>query len=147
MTNLLLDIDVIGTPRPKGSLRHVGHGRLVEQLKHSPDWRHTIVETAGTITRADGDTWTLRDGYPSTDPADVRIELRFSRPKSAPKRVVWPSSRSTGDADKHARNCLDALVDAGVLKDDSQVINLLVVKRYCAANETPGARITVRRAA
>ncbi|MBM0235914.1 RusA family crossover junction endodeoxyribonuclease [Micromonospora sp. ATA32] len=144
----LIDIHVFGTPRPKGSLRHVGNGRMVEQLKHSPDWRRAVVEDAHKAIACvcgDPDCHTLLPGYPFEGAVEVLISLYFAKPKSAPKtRPILPTSRATGDADKHARNIFDALQDAGVIKDDSQVVDHHVSKRYCRPGETPGARIAVR---
>lgn len=148
ITTPLIDIHVLGTPRPKGSLRHVGNGRMVEQLKHSPDWRRAVVEAAHkavTCGCGEPDCRILLPGYPTEGPVEVEIALYFAKPKSAPKtRPILPTSRATGDADKHARNIFDALQDAGVLKDDSQVVDHRVSKRYCRPGEVPGARIVVR---
>ena len=44
-TITVLDIDVIGRPRPKGSMRHVGQGRMVEQVDNR-DWRAMVTATA-----------------------------------------------------------------------------------------------------
>ena len=141
--DLLLDIDVIGTPRPKGSMRHVGRGILVENRAHSGDWRHTVVTTVhAEIVDGDGG---LRDGYPELGPVTVGVTLRFARPKS--RKTGEPASRSTGDVDKHARNLLDALQDSGLFKDDAQVVNLSIAKRYCGPSEVPGAHIVVCGAA
>lgn len=144
----LLDIFVPGTPRPKGSMRHVGHGRLVEQLAGSPDWRRAVVDAAFKAVRCfcgGEECAELLPGYPVTDAVEVEIRLLFTKPKSAPKtRPILPTSRATGDSDKHARNIFDALQDAGVVKDDSQVVDHHVSKRYCGPGETPGARIVVR---
>lgn len=145
----ILDVFVAGTPKPKGSLRHVGKGRMVEQLAGSPTWRGTVREVAHGAARccADPTCGHLKAGYPNTGGVEVRAVLFFAKPKSAPKtRDILPVTRSTGDIDKHARNLLDALVDAGVLRDDSQVIDLTVSKRYCRDGETPGARIVITSA-
>ena len=139
----LLDVYVVGTPRPKGSLRHIGKGRMVEQLEGSPDWRHEVVSAAHDAIRetAQGD---LAVGYPHTGAVAVRIRLFFNKPKSAPKtREILPSTRSTGDSDKHARNIFDALQDAGVIKDDAQVVDHHVSKRYCRPGQVAGAQIVV----
>jgi Holliday junction resolvase RusA-like endonuclease len=73
------------------------------------------------------------------------VTLRFARPKS--RKTGEPASRSTGDVDKHARNLLDALQDSGLFKDDAQVVNLSIAKRYCGPSEVPGAHIVVCGAA
>lgn len=142
----LLDVFVPGAAKPKGSLRHVGNGRMVEQLAGSPTWRTAVRDTAYTAVHRSTVTnhGRLTDGYPHTGAAHVDITVWFPLPKSAPKRrTILPITRSSGDADKHARNILDALVDAAVLADDSQVIDLTIRKRYCTPGQAPGARITV----
>ncbi|MEU8157997.1 RusA family crossover junction endodeoxyribonuclease [Micromonospora sp. NPDC048986] len=130
-------ITVIGTPKPKGSLKHIGRGRLVEQVTGSTPWRQTVA-------------WAARSqhhGDPIADPAVVLFEVRVALPKSAPKRrIIWPATRSSGDIDKHARNILDALVDGGILADDSRVVDLRGRKRHCLPGEQPGAVICVRPA-
>jgi crossover junction endodeoxyribonuclease RusA len=145
---LLLAIQVNGKPRPKGSLRHVGAGRMVEQVDNV-DWRSAVVAQAFEAIRnpdpdvdmAPGYLQTLAPGYPHTGPVKVIIELTFRPPQ---KPLPLPSTRTTGDVDKHARTILDALQDAGVIKDDAQVTDLRVSKRY---GHVPGARITVWPAA
>lgn len=143
---VILNIFVPGIPKPKGSLRHVGKGRLVEQLAGSPDWRSTVRHEAHRHVRCctDPTCGYLKDRFPNTAALGVNAQLYFAKPKSAPKtREIEPVTRSSGDIDKHARNLLDALVDAGVMRDDSQVVYLAVAKRYCGPGEVPGARIVV----
>ena len=139
----ILDIFVPGTPRPKGSMRHVGKGRMVEQLASSPDWRHAVAQAtfdALAVAKDSGGVG-LPVGFPHAGPVEVRIGLIFPRPKSS-KNGARPSTRTTGDIDKHARNILDALQDGGLIKDDAQVIGLAVTKYYTSAGSTPGAQIT-----
>ena len=127
---------VHGAPSPKGSLRHVGHGRLVEQVKGSAPWRERIVWTAVAA---------MDSPEPMEGPLSVSINLTVPKPASAPKkRRIWPITRSSGDLDKHCRNVLDALVDAGVMRDDSQVVHLAARKLYPAENlaESPSALLT-----
>lgn len=142
----ILDVFVPGAAKPKGSLRHVGHGRMVEQLAGSPTWRGAVREVAHKAVRCcDKPTCgDLKPGYPAAGGIEVRVRLFFAKPKSAPKtRTIQPVTRSSGDIDKHARNVLDALVDAGVIGDDSQVVVLDIRKAYCAEGQAPGARICV----
>lgn len=133
-------IIVRGQPKPKGSLRHVGKGRMVEQVTGSRPWREAVKYAA-------------LDAYAGPaaidGPVSVDIVVTVAKPKSAPKtRRTWPITRSSGDSDKHARNVLDALVDAAVIADDSQVIVLVVQKTYPgeapSALDSPGALIVVR---
>lgn len=91
------------------------------------------------------------------DPVNVNIYFTFARPAghfgtgrnagtvkaSAPP---FPSSHAMGDIDKLARACLDALTDAGVWKDDSQVVFLAARKVWVGsplALDRPGAQIVV----
>lgn len=134
VTEIRIRIVVEGQPKPKGSLKHIGRGRLVEQVAGSTPWRQRVA-------------WAARQQYqgdPLVVAAVVDFEVRVALPKSAPKRrVTWPATRSSGDIDKHARNILDALVDGGVLADDSRVVNLRGRKRHCLPGEVPGAVIEV----
>lgn len=134
MTETRIRIVVDGTPKPKGSLRHIGRGRLVEQVKGSGTWRQRVA----------GAALEQYAGPPIDVAAVVDFEIRVEPPKSAPKRrITLPITRSSGDIDKHARNVCDALVDGGVLADDSRVVDLRARKRHCLPGETAGAVVEV----
>ena len=126
-----LTIHVPGKPAPKGSLRHVGHGRLVEQVKGSKPWREAIVLAAAQ----ERDRWGWQT---ATGAVGVEIETTFERPKTS--RHERPITRSSGDVDKLARNVLDALVDAHIIRDDSQVVAMCITKTH---GQTAGATITI----
>lgn len=138
-----VEFTVYGIPKPKGSLRHVGHGRLVEQLEGSPIWREAVKHAALAARR--GTTAGFETHFPPMGgPLAVDITATVAKPKSAPKtRRTWPVTRSSGDIDKIARNCLDAIVDAGLIGDDSQVIKLSIAKCYPGEHpkslDVPGA--------
>lgn len=133
MTDIRIVID--GTAKTKGSLKSFGRGRMVEDVIGSKAWRQTVA-------------WGCRSQYrgPALNiAAQVVFEIRVTPPKRAPKtRITWPSTRSSGDVDKLARNLLDALVDGGVLADDARVVDLHGRKRHCRPGEKPGAVILVR---
>lgn len=135
---ILPNVFVPGIPRPKGSMRHVGKGHMTEQVGGSGDWRAAVAYAArGALLDME------RLGNPPgvfLGPVSVHIRLQFALPKSK-RHPAYPTSRATGDVDKHARNILDALVDAAVIKDDSQVVVLRAHKVYCHAQEIPGAHI------
>ena len=125
---------VLGRPRPKGSMRHVGHGRMVEQVDNA-DWRVDVKAAAAAAITDHGLARPVFSG-----PVGVHIALAVPRPKSAPKtRRIWPVTRSSGDVDKHARLILDALTDVGVWADDAQVVHLVVYKDYADPATATGA--------
>lgn len=111
-----------GKPLPKGSLRHIGNGRMIEQTKVKT-WMADIRQQ---ISRDYGGDPPLFDA-----PVRVTLAFRFPRPAAAKNRL-YPHMRSTGDLDKLCRAVLDAL-QPGVLIDDSLVVSLTAKKRY----ETP----------
>lgn len=120
-----LVIVVTGTPKPKGSLRHVGNGRMVEQVKGSGTWRQAVARAARQAAIG-----TDRE-IPFLGPVVVEATVTVHMSRTAEKRGdLWPHGRNHGDADKHARNILDALEDAGVVRNDAQVVELLIRKAY-----------------
>lgn len=124
-----------GTPAPQGSKRHVGGGRMVESSKALPAWRDTV---AWSARHAMGSRPTI------LEPVGVTVEFRFPMPKSARRtdremgKVPRPRKP---DVDKLSRAVLDALVDAGVIGDDSQVVALVATKWDVTAY--PGAHVVV----
>lgn len=135
-------------PSPKGSLKPVGRRgqrvRLVEQVAGSKPFREAVYASARQAVVG-------RAGYPLQGPVEVHIVCAFIQPASYPKRRrFWPVTRGSGDLDKLARNVLDALSDASVIRDDSQVCRLVADKDYAGhgvahAFTGPGAWVMVRR--
>ncbi len=135
-----LTFDIHGTAKPKGSMRHIGGGRMIEAVDNK-SWRQLVMLAARQAA------WTKRFPMISTGPVAVDMTVTVARPKSTKLNVRCPVTRSSGDLDKHARLILDALVDAGVMHDDSQVVELHARKTYRNAHpkalDVPGVRITV----
>jgi len=135
-----------GAPKPKGSMKHIGNGRMKEQLEGSKPWRECVKWAAmeAIAAREGTDPFATLDG-----PLEVDVVFSFAKPKSAPKtRRTWPVTRSSGDVDKLLRNLLDALVDAAVMGDDSQVVSVTARKAFVGEHPSnlarPGAQVTVR---
>lgn len=125
---------VHGSPAPKGSKRHVGNGVLVESSKREKPWREAVKFAALEATQCAPPRF---DG-----PLRLEVDFLFTKPARAPKRRrVFATSRRCGDLEKLVRSTCDALVDAGVMLDDSQVVVQHVTKDYTDA--APGARIRV----
>ena len=144
--NPLIDIFVPGHPRTKGSLDLVNgmRGRraapVLADSELSVKWRRLVAYMA---RRAHADL----GREPSLLP--IKVEIVACLPADD-----WPAitRRGAGDVDKLARNVLDALaVDpkkpdlaAGVYVDDSQVVDLHIVKLADLGGAVPrGMRIKV----
>jgi Holliday junction resolvase RusA-like endonuclease len=136
-----LIVKVHGKPAPQGSKRHVGRGVLIEESKRVAPWREAVKWAVLASS------WTPED-YPLDGPVRVEVTFCFNKSASAPKRRrSWPVKRSTFDVDKLLRSIFDALVDAGVFRDDCQVIDVRARKVYvddpASPLATPGAVIRV----
>jgi Holliday junction resolvase RusA-like endonuclease len=57
-----------------------------------------------------------------------------------------PTFQKSGDVEKHARTVHDALMDAGLIVDDSQVWRTTAEKRWADAANPPGCVVEVRMA-
>lgn len=130
-------LTVHGQPAPKGSLTPVGNGRMVEgrdtvQRAKISEWRRAVADQA----RAHID---VAPGSPLNEPLHITVEFRFPATKSDPYRhhhTTYP------DLDKLQRLVGDALVDAGLLRDDGLITKWTASKRY-AVDEPPGCTITI----
>lgn len=126
-------------PAPQGSKRHVGNGRMVEASKKVKPWRFAVSQAA------------IETGEPMTDgQVSVLITFLFNRPKAHynSKGEVKPNApfyKSTKpDLDKLCRSTLDGITGV-LIKDDSQVVNLICCKVYAGEGELPGALIAINQ--
>lgn len=138
-----LSFTVPGIPVPQGSKRHVGNGRMIEANAGLMPWRQAIIAAAVAAADANEDwvsTGTRRATYAAS------FGFAFPRPKAhlgvngvkpgAPDR---PSTRP--DLDKCIRAVFDALTQAQVIGDDSQIVRLFAHKYY----EVPGLFVQLER--
>lgn len=130
----MLNFFVPGRPAPQGSKKSVGRGRFIEASKYLPAWRHAVTEFA--IYAATEHGWDTIHG-----PVTLEVVFYLERPSTIkvnkrPHPIVPP------DVDKLVRAVSDALSDAGVWGDDSQVVKLVAFKRY-ADNHEQGAFVSV----
>lgn len=134
-------LDVVGIPQPQGSkTAFVRNGRAVLTEGRTPNSREAFKSWRDGVTVA-ARNWQTLHGQPAADePVEVRITFRLPRPKSAPKRRIWPDRKP--DLDKLIRSVLDALTHGGVLFDDSRVVAIHARKVF-AIDGPPGASIEV----
>lgn len=147
-------IVVRGRPAPQGSKRAFAGKRKdgtpyagVIESSHDrvKSWRAAVIDEAdGTAGRL------LLDG-----PLAVTMLFWLPRPKSHHRtgrncHLLRPGApRLPGaapDIEKLARATSDALTDAGIWRDDGQVTDCHLSKRYADGDQVPGALITIRTA-
>lgn len=122
MTETLVDVWVPGKARPKGSMRPIGNGRMVESNEASPEWRAQLAR-AFWRDYHERELSNQDSVQPWGRPVDVAVAAYFNRRGAT---SVCPDSVATGDVDKLLRNVLDALQGPrkgvrGVLADDALV--------------------------
>ena len=125
---------------PQGSKKHVGRGIMVETCKRLKSWRKEVSLRAKLIV-----------DEIIEKPVEVEVVFWFKRPlkhylpngmlrQSAP---VYITNKNKGDLDKHCRALLDSLTKSA-FADDSQVVSLHAVKKYCETESQTGATIKIR---
>lgn len=128
---------VAGIPATQGSKRVV-RGRMIEvsgqKLK---TWRQLVTLVAHNYrTRHGGETLS----------GPVTAVLSFRLPKPRTNTTPHPIGRNTGDIDKLTRAVFDALTDAQIWGDDSQVVNTHASKLWATHAHEAGVRISIRQA-
>jgi Holliday junction resolvase RusA-like endonuclease len=141
----MIKLIVYGTPGPQGSKRYVGRskkgrGIMIESSAKVKPWRQDVKAAAERV----------RNGAPPLDGNLVaRMVFTMPKPKSAPKtRRTYPNVKP--DVTKLARSTEDALVDAGLIRDDARIVGYdRLFKVYPnedpEALEAPGVRIEIRQ--
>lgn len=123
-----IELNVVGNPASQGS-HAIMNGRIVQvnSAKHKA-WRSAIIDQAD-----------LPSGWEAID-EPCELIVNFYLPKPASVKRGAPSVPP--DLDKLIRSVGDALVHAGVLKDDSRIVRISARKIYANGIE-PGATIVV----
>ena len=128
----MLQIFAPGIPQPQGSKNAYRRGTkivLVEANKNLPAWRRLVKEK-------------LEAANVSCEPflGPVSLDVMFFMPR--PKSVKRELPTTKPDLDKMIRSINDSATDAGILIDDSQVVEIVAYKVYEAENMPIGALIT-----
>lgn len=162
---ILADFQAGGRPRTKGSMKpkctrdrkHTVY--LEEQVEESKSWRRRVARACREWQLAHHEKFLQYAG-----PVEVRLVFFFPRTLAVSEGIgtglpvpthatLWPTHITLGDADKLARNVLDALstpkdrddapVTSALILDDSQVVKLSVAKFWSTADREPGVQVLV----
>lgn len=147
----MIRFTVFGVPTPKGSTRSFvitpkngGKPRAVTTNDNpkTKGWQQKIAQGAAVALQ--------RSAHQRFEEGGILLEVWFylPRPKALlTKRLAGtrPWHTTKPDLDKLSRAAKDALTGV-IWTDDSQVVDLVAHKRYCAASEFPRAVIIVRHA-
>jgi crossover junction endodeoxyribonuclease RusA len=112
-----------GVAVPQGSMKHVGRGII----RHS-NANGIALYRAQVAASVAKDIEGLAVSLPLEGPLVLDATFIVARPKSAPRKRVWPDRRP--DLDKMLRSLGDALTEAGVWLDDAQVVQIVATKIY-----------------
>lgn len=137
----MIEFTVLGLPKPKGSYKSFPYrrkdGRMgVTTTNSDPataDWEQRVRMEAERVV-PDGPVAALDDG------CKVSLYFLLPRPKYLRKRSANAVARP--DIDKLARAVLDGLTGP-IVRDDSQIVVLVVDKELCREGERPGCHITI----
>jgi len=125
---------------PQGSKKYVGRGIMIETSKRLKSWRKEVNLRAKLIV----------DDI-IKEPVEIEVVFWFKRPlkhylpngmlrQAAP---VYITNKNKGDLDKLCRGVLDSLTKSA-FADDSQVVSLHAVKKYCETESETGADIKIK---
>ena len=132
-----MKLTVYGIPLPQGSKTgFVIKGRAVlTDGKKGPalkEWRYAIA--------AEARIWLQQtNAAPLSGPVAMRVTFYMPRPKSAPRRVLYPATKP--DLDKLVRSVGDALKGLAY-EEDSRIVDIDARKRF-AVNGAPRAEIEI----
>lgn len=145
-----ITITVLGQPITQGSKTRSRYGMYDDNAAKLKPWRAKVKQAALDALHAGQIGATAIHRPPLDGPVLVEVTFTLAKPASAPKRRrTWPIKQRSGDVDKLVRAAFDSLTDAGVWKDDAQVIEVLARKTFPgehpAALTEPGAVIRVWR--
>lgn len=129
----MIQVFVPGIPQPQGSKNAYIRGNravLVEANKKLPNWRKQLTEKLETANV----TCQPLEGA-------VTLEVIFLMPKAKSNKKDYPYQKP--DLDKLLRAVNDSATDAGVISDDSQVVQILAWKLW--AEDEPGAVISFKQ--
>lgn len=129
----ILTFIAFGTPQPQGSSKAFVHGGRAYITSANPKmkpYRHTLTQVASDTMEQIGNSLPL---FPRPEAVNVSVVWTLEKPKSTPKKVVYPTKKP--DADKLLRAVLDSLTGVAY-EDDSQVVRVSARKEYGVPEKT-----------
>lgn len=136
---MLLDVTILGEPVGQGRPRAVRVGPMVRihPAKKSAEWEALAAQQMAAA-------WGAR--APHAGPVELHVLVLCARPKTTPKRAgvgrAWHVAKP--DLSNVVKSVEDALVKAGVLRDDALVAALQARSYVAAADESPRVRLQLR---
>ena len=124
-----LTFRIYGNPKPQGSKKHIGNGRMIEANPGHHHWR-LICQT--TLTKE-------YQQKPLEQP--IHITATFYLPK--PKKPRYPTPATGYDLDKLCRALGDALEKANIITNDARIIHWHATKTYANQQNPPGVHVTI----
>lgn len=144
MTHFLI---AYGLPGPQGSKSFKGFSKagkaiMAESSAKVKPWRQDVAASVERYLAAHRPGWT-----PIATAQRARMVFTLPKPKSAPKTIRTVPDKYP-DVSKLARSTEDALVQAGLLKDDSLIVGYSRLEKVYPgedpeALEAPGVQITL----
>jgi Holliday junction resolvase RusA-like endonuclease len=141
---------VPGIPQPQGSTKNFKRGAKIittsDNVKLRP-WRNAVSWQAQVAAAGAGLSGLQMALGTFADPVVLYAEFYFPRPKGHfGKRGLLPSAPThhtvKPDLSKLVRAIEDSLTDAGIWRDDNQVVTIAAAKHY--TGNAPGVQISVR---
>jgi Holliday junction resolvase RusA-like endonuclease len=163
MGAMSIDLFVPGIPVPQGSMKgYVRRGKgggagTVALTNNNPkliEWRMKV--TGHAIAKQPEWAEVSKAVFPMEGPIGIRLDFILPRPQShygtgRNAKVLKPSApkypTGTPDLDKLVRAILDALTDARVWDDDSQVVLVKAVKEYEGPSWPQGTGVRIHMGA
>lgn len=127
-----LDLAPMPCPRPRIAMR--GRFPVAYSPKDYQQWKKAAADHFVALIDV------LEMDEPISEQVAVEIKCVAARPKTTKLAAPRP------DVDNYAKAVLDAITDAGLWADDSQVVKLVVTKRWAAHEENAHIHVLVSKA-
>ena len=138
---MTIGFQVHGLPASKGSMKSFvpkGWKRaiLTNDSEKTKPWENVIRVAAIEAKVKAG----MQSGELLDCPIQMQLHFRLIKPKSRPKKVIWPEKKP--DMDKLLRAVFDALTGS-IYTDDARVVHLTMTKNWACAEWPPGVLIEI----